>query len=174
MVDHKVLNDGGESRDNHRYAVVVQDRFNLIRAKKGRTLKILEPTQALKVVNLDQIGGDVKFYHGTIDPRQRASLKKAFRRVKEATPAVLLQSGLDVRLWSDSMECYCHMRNLEAQRNKSKVHFASLMDMSSQECGVRTPISEVQKVESYSVVILLKTTLELMQSSLNKARLRHR
>ena len=63
---------------------------------------------------------------------------------------------------------------LEAQRNKSKVHFASLMDMSSQECGVRTPISEVQKVESYSVVILLKTTLELMQSSLNKARLRHR
>ena len=34
--DHKVLNDDGESRNNHRYAVVVQDlaTFNLIRAKQ--------------------------------------------------------------------------------------------------------------------------------------------
>ena len=35
------------------------------------------------------------------------------RRIKEGTYAVLLQSGLDEKWWADSMECYCHLRNIE-------------------------------------------------------------
>ena len=30
-----------------------------------------------------------------------------------ALSAVLLQSGLDERWWSDSMECYCYLRNVQ-------------------------------------------------------------
>ena len=40
--------------------------------------------------------------------------ERPVRRVKEGTSAVLLQSGLDER-WSDSMECYCYLRNLLAE-----------------------------------------------------------
>ena len=43
--DHKVLNEGCESRDNHRYAVVV--------GRKMSFLKFLEPSQAPKVVFTD-------------------------------------------------------------------------------------------------------------------------
>ena len=39
--------------------------------------------------------------------------ERAARRVKEGTSAVLLQSGLDERWWSDSMECHCHLRNVQ-------------------------------------------------------------
>ena len=34
------------------------------------------------------------------------------RRVKEVTSAELLQSGLDEKLWADSMECYTYLRNV--------------------------------------------------------------
>ena len=34
---------------------------------------------------------------------------------------------------------------LEAQRDKTKVHFATLMDMPFQKCRVRTQIAEVQR-----------------------------
>ena len=49
--DHRVLNEEGESRNNHRYAVVVQDLFNLIRAQttsqetEKSLRKFLEPSQ---------------------------------------------------------------------------------------------------------------------------------
>ena len=35
------------------------------------------------------------------------------RRVKEATSAVLLQSGLDESWWADSMEWYASLRNIQ-------------------------------------------------------------
>ena len=35
------------------------------------------------------------------------------RRVKEGTFAVLLQSGLDEKLWADSMEGYTYLRNIQ-------------------------------------------------------------
>ena len=34
------------------------------------------------------------------------------RRVKEGTSTVLLQSGLNESLWSDSLECYTYLRNV--------------------------------------------------------------
>ena len=39
--------------------------------------------------------------------------ERAVRRVKEGTSAVLLQSGLDERWWSDSVECYCYLRSAQ-------------------------------------------------------------
>ena len=33
--------------------------------------------------------------------------------MKEATPAVLLQSGLDEKYWADSVECYWYLRNVQ-------------------------------------------------------------
>ena len=35
------------------------------------------------------------------------------RRVKEATSAVLLQSGLDENWWADSTECFPYLRNTQ-------------------------------------------------------------
>ena len=39
--------------------------------------------------------------------------ERAVRRVKEGTSAVLLQSGLGNEWWADSMECHCHLRNIQ-------------------------------------------------------------
>ena len=61
----------------------------------------------------------MKFYHGItalqhhIDPTQMASLKERSGRVKEGTSAILPQSGPDERWWSDSVECYCYLRNVQ-------------------------------------------------------------
>ena len=33
--------------------------------------------------------------------------------MKEGTPAVLLQSGLDNEWWTDSMEYHCYLRNIQ-------------------------------------------------------------
>ena len=40
-------------------------------------------------------------------------VERAVRRVKEGTSAILLQSGLDNEWWADSMESYCHLRNIQ-------------------------------------------------------------
>ena len=61
----------------------------------------------------------MKIYHGItalqhlIDPRQNGIAERAVRRVKEGTSEVLLQSGLDERWWSDSLECYYYLRNIQ-------------------------------------------------------------
>ena len=61
---------------------------------------------------------------------------------------------------------------LEAQRDKNKVHFATLMDMCHLEKhGLRTKVTDT-KAESCSVVTLRKMTLEPAQFWLNRARLR--
>ena len=39
--------------------------------------------------------------------------ERAVGRVKEGTSAVLLQSGLDEKWWSDSMECFCYLRSVQ-------------------------------------------------------------
>ena len=71
-VDHKVVNEGCESRDNHRYAVVVR-RTNCQNSSNRRTDRKLN-TQTTRW-NLDE---HVRFNHGItalqhlIDPRQMA------------------------------------------------------------------------------------------------------
>ena len=73
--------------------------------------KFLEPSQKPKVI---YTGNSLEFgnYHGIIEQlhlnnqRTNGIAERAFRRVKEGTSAVLLQSGLDGTWWSDSMECF--------------------------------------------------------------------
>ena len=59
---------------------------------------------------------DLAWSHRTSTPPRSETNnigKRAVRRVMEGTSAVLLQSGLDERWWSDSMECNCYLRNAQ-------------------------------------------------------------
>ena len=111
--DHKILNDGGESRNNHRYAVVVQDRATQwIQSYPCKTKtsqdtekslrKFLEPSQKPKIIYTDnslEFGKsfeEVSWNHRTSTPQRSETngiAERAVRRVKEGTSAVLLQSG---------------------------------------------------------------------------------
>ena len=130
--DHKVLSDTCESRNNHRYAVVVQDLANQwIQAypcknktsqETQRSLqKFLEPERKPKVIYTDnslEFGKAceaLSWNHCTSTPHRSETngiAERAVRRVKEGTSAVLLQSGLNESWWADSMECYTNLRNV--------------------------------------------------------------
>ena len=124
--DHKVLSDNCESRNNHRYAVVVQDlATQWIQAYPCKTKtsqetqrslqKCLEPDRKPKVIYTDsslEFGKDcedLSWNHCTSTPHLQETngiAERAVRRVKEGTSAVLLQSGLNESWWADSLECY--------------------------------------------------------------------
>ena len=124
--DHKVLSEGCDSRNNHRYAVVVQDlATQWIRSYPCKTKtsqetqrslqKFLEPSWKLKVIYTDnslEFGKaceDLSWNHCTTTPHRSETngiAERAVRGVKEDTSAVLLQSGLDEKWWADSMECF--------------------------------------------------------------------
>ena len=130
--DHKVLSDNCESRNNHRYAVVVQDLAtqwiqaypckNKTSQETQRSLqKFLEPERKPKVIYTDnslEFGKpceDLSWNHCTSTPYRSETngiAERAVRRVKEGTSAVLLQSGLNESWWADSMECYTYLRNV--------------------------------------------------------------
>ena len=130
--DHKVLSDNCESRNNHRYAVVVQDLAtqwiqaypckNKTSQETQRSLqKFLEPERKPKVICTDnslEFGKaceDLSWNHCTSAPHRSETTgiaERAVRRVKEGTSAVLLQSGLNESWWADSMECYTYLRNV--------------------------------------------------------------
>ena len=129
--DHKVLNVECESRDNHRHAVVVQDlatqwiQSHPCKTKSSRETekslsKFLEPSHRPKVVYTDnsmEFGRAcevLSWNHRTSTPHRSETdgiAERAVRRVKEGTSAALLQSGLDERWWSDSMECCFYLRS---------------------------------------------------------------
>ena len=131
--DHKVLNEGSESRNNHRHAVVVQDlatqwiqsypcQTKNSQATEKSLRKFLEPSQKPKVIytaNSLEFGKsceDLSWNHRTSTPGRSEThgiAERATRRVKEGTSAVLLQSGLDEKWWSDSVECCCYLRNVQ-------------------------------------------------------------
>ena len=129
--DHKVLSDNCESRNNHRYAVVVQDlATQWIQAYPCKTKtsqetqrslqKFLEPERKPKVIYTDnsEFGkacGDLSWTHCTSTPHRSETngiAERAVRRVKGGTSAVLLQSGLNESCWGGSMECYIYLRNV--------------------------------------------------------------
>ena len=130
--DHKVHSDNCESRDNHLYAVVVQDLAtqwiqaypckNKTSQETQRTLqKFREPERKPKVIYIDnslEFGKaceDLYWNHCTSAPlRSEANgiAERAVRRVKEGTSAVLLQSGLNESWWADSMQCFIYLRNV--------------------------------------------------------------
>ena len=130
--DCKVRHEGSESRNNHRYAVVVQDlATQWIQAYPCKTKtsqetqrslqKFLEPERRPKVIYTDnslEFGKaceDLSWNHCTSTPHRSETngiAERAVRRVKEGTSAVLLQSGLNESWWADSMECYTYLRNV--------------------------------------------------------------
>ena len=121
-----------ESRNKHRYAVVVQDlaiewirsdpcKTKISQETQKRLKKFLVPTRKPKVSYTDnslEFGKaceDLSWNHCTSTPHQSESngfAERAVRRVKEVTSAVLLQSGLNENWWADSMECETYLRNV--------------------------------------------------------------
>ena len=114
-VVHKVLSDNCESRNNYRYAVVVQDlatqwiqsfpcKTKTSQEAQRSLQKFLEPNGKPKVIYTDnslEFGKaceDLSWEHCTSTPHRLETngiSERAVRRVKEGTSAVLLQSGLD-------------------------------------------------------------------------------
>ena len=118
--DHKVLNEEGESRNNHRYAVVVttscySDGSNLIRAKQNPHMRRKEVcqnswnrrtdrklyTQGTRWNLFGTACEDLSWNHRISAPRRSETTdiaERVVRRVKEGTSTVLLQSGLDEKM----------------------------------------------------------------------------
>ena len=116
--DQTILSEGCESRNNHRYAVVVQDlATQWIQAYPCKTKtsqetqrslqKFLEPNRKPKVIYTDKSSEfgkaceDLSWNHCTSTPHRSKTngiAERAARRVKDVTSAVLLQSGLDEQL----------------------------------------------------------------------------
>ena len=131
--DHKVFSENCESRNNHRYAVVVQDlatqwiqsypcRTKTSQETQRSLQKLLEPDRKLNVICTDnalEFGKaceDLPWNHCTSTPHRsetKGTAERAVRSVKEGTSAVLLQSGLDENWWADSMECFTYLRNTQ-------------------------------------------------------------
>ena len=121
-----------ESRNNHRFVVVVPDlATQWIRSYPCKTLtsqetqgslqKFLEPDWKPKVIYTDnslEFGKaceDLSWNHCTSTPHRSETngiAERAVRRVKEGTSATLLQSGLD-KWWAHSMKCHCYQRNIQ-------------------------------------------------------------
>ena len=141
--DHKVLSENCESRNNHRYAVVVQDlatqwiqsypcKTKTSQDTQRSLQKFLEPDRNPKVIYTDnslEFGKaceDLSRNHCTSTPHRsviNGIAGRAVRRVKESTSAVLLQSGLNENWWADSMECYTYLRNVTALLSDGKASY---------------------------------------------------
>ena len=136
--DHKVLSDNCQSRNNHRYEVVVQDlatqwiqaypcKTKISQETQRSLQKFLEPERKPKVVYTDnslEFGKaceDHSWNHCMSTPHRSETngiAERAVRRVKEGTSAVLLQSGLNESCWQilwngtpicETSQIYCLM-----------------------------------------------------------------
>ena len=123
--DHKVLSDNRESRNNHRYAVVVQDlathwiqtypcKTKTSQETQRSLQKFLEPDRKPKVIYTDnslEFGKaceDLSWNHCASTPHRSGTngiAERAVRRVKEGTSAVLLQSGGGQIQWNVTLIC---------------------------------------------------------------------
>ena len=109
--DHKVLNEEGESRNNHQYAVVVQDpatqwiqsypcKTETSQETEESSRKFFEPSHKPQGIYTDnslefgKSGEDLSWNHSTSPPHRfetDGTAERPVRRVKEGTSAVLLQ-----------------------------------------------------------------------------------
>ena len=130
--DHKVLTENRESRNNHRYAIVVQDvatqwiqsypcKTKTSQETQRSLQKFLEPNRKPTVIYTDnslEFGKaceDLSWNHCTSTPYRSETngiAGRAVCRVKEGTSAVLLQLGLNENWWADSMERYTYLRKV--------------------------------------------------------------
>ena len=131
--DHKVFSEESESRNNHRYAVVVQDlatqwlqsypcKTKSSQETQKNLMKFLELARKPKVIyndnslDLGKSCEESTWNHCTSTPHRSETngiAERAMRRVREGTSAVFLQSGLGNEWWADSMESYCYLRNIQ-------------------------------------------------------------
>ena len=131
--DHKVHSESCDSRNNHRYAIVVQDfatqwiqsypcKTKTSQETQRSLQKFLEPDRKPKVIYTDnslEFGKaceHLSWNHCTSTPHRSETngiAERALRRVKEGTYAVLSQSGLDENWCADSLECYTYLRNVQ-------------------------------------------------------------
>ena len=123
--EHEVLSENCESRNNDRYAVVVQDlatqwiqlypcKTKTSQETQRSSQKFLEPNRTPKVIYTDnslEFGKaceDLSWNHCTSTSHRSETngiAERVVRGVTEGTSAVLLQSGLDEKWWADSMDC---------------------------------------------------------------------
>ena len=148
--DHKVPSKESESRNNHRCAIVVQDlatpwiqsypcKTKTSQETERSLQKFLESTRKPKVIytnNSLEFGESCEELSWNHCPFKRyrsetnGIAERAVRGVKERTPAVLLQSGLDKEWWADSMECYCYPRLTERHHVKGgSVRFGAMVEL---------------------------------------------
>ena len=130
---HEVLNEESGSRNNHRYAVVVQDLASQwiqsypcktkTSQETDKSLRnFLEPSRKPKVfctgnsLEFGKSRQSLSWDHRPSTPHRSETngiAERAVRRVKEGTSAVSLQSGLGERWWSDSVECFRYLRHVQ-------------------------------------------------------------
>ena len=178
--DHKVFSDGCESRNNHRYAVVVQDlatqwiqsypcKTQTSQETQRSMQKFLEPNRKPKVIYTDnslefgEACEDLSWNHCTSTPHRSETngiAERALCRVTEGTSAVLLQSGLDIEWWADSMSCYTHLRNITDLLSDEKTPYESCLGKT-----LKSPIFRL--VHWLSVTLFLRKT---SQESINLER----
>ena len=145
--DHKVLSEGCESRNSHRFAIVVQDlatqwiqsypcKTKTSQETQRSLQKFLEPDRKPEVIYTDiswvfgKACEDLSWNHYTSTPHRSETngiAERATRRVKEGTSAVLLQSGLDDSWWADSKECYTYLRNVTDLLSDGKTHMRDVL-----------------------------------------------
>ena len=126
--DRKILNQEGESRNNHRCAVVVQDlatqmhsvlpvpNKNFSGDGKKFTAEKPKVTYTDNSLEVGKSFEESSWNHRTSTPRRTETngiVERAVRRVTEGTSTVLFQSGFDEQWWADSMECCCYLRNVQ-------------------------------------------------------------
>ena len=137
--DHKVR----ESRNNHRYANMVQDlatqwiqsypcKTKTSQETQRSLQKFLEPNRKPKFIHTDnslEFGKaceDLSWNHFTTTPHRSETngiAERAVRRVKEGTSAILLQSGLNENWWADCMECCTYLRNIQDLESDGKTPY---------------------------------------------------
>ena len=113
--DDRVFNERGESRNSHWYAIVVQDLASQwIQSCPCKAKTSQETERSLR--KFLELSEKPQVTYTRTSTRHRSETngiaERAVRRIKEGTSAVLLQSGTDEK-WTDYMECYCYLRNVQ-------------------------------------------------------------
>ena len=163
--DHKVLSENCESRNNHRYAVVVQDLatqwIQAFPCKKNVSGNRKELAKVLGArdssLEFGKACEDLSWNHCTSTPHRSETngiAERALRRVKEGTSAVLLQSGLNESWWADSMECDTHLWNV-----------TDLLSDGKTPCERRVLGNHLKDHRLFHLVHWLSITLKLRRTS---------
>ena len=129
--DLKTVERKSDSRNDHQFAAVVQNltiQWILPARNKNFTGDGEESTKVSgavteakryfigQFIGIWQVLWRIIMNHRTSTPflsETNGIAERATRQVKEGTSAVLLQSGLDEKWWSDSTKCSCFLQNVQ-------------------------------------------------------------